>query len=176
MKTMNRAFFPVLTGQAIWRTLAFGVLLMKTMLTVLLGLSALNLSAQTDPAKATPPVTNSVQLATPSVTEGSVSFKAVQSLEQNKPVPPKPNEVKTGKGVYSGVLPQVTKTDNPLQLVNPAAPKEYGDAKDNTVYDDRTGQAQGIKLFSFSWFTGDKKKSEQTSSPKPKKKAKSGGK
>lgn len=144
---------------------------MKTILTILLGLFALGASAQTNSAKAKPALTNSVEISTPAITEGSVSMKAVQALEQHKPVPPKPNEIKTENGVYSGVLPQLVKTDNPLQLVNPAAPKEYGDAKDNTVHDPRTGEAQGIKLFSFSWFTSDKKKKDRkASSAKPEKK------
>jgi len=145
---------------------------MKTILIVVLGLSAVSGWAQTDPTKPKPAATNAVELATPPVTEGSVSLKAVQSLKQTPPVPLKPNEIKTEKGVYSGVFPQVSKTDNPLQLVNPAAPKEYGDAKDNTVYDDRTGQAQGIKIFSFSWFNRDKTKTKKTSAPKPEKKSK----
>lgn len=127
---------------------------MKTLFIAVLSLTTTLAFAQTDPAKA--PVTNKVEIATPPT--GSVSVRTLQSLEQTKPVPPKPNEIKTEKGVYSGVLPQVAKTDNPLQLVNPAAPKEYGDAKDNTVIDPRTGQAQGIKLFSFSWFASDPNK------------------
>jgi len=143
---------------------------MKLILITALVMFAAVAGAQTAPAKAKPATTNAVELTTPPATEGSVSLKAVQSLQQNKPVPPKPNEIKTEKGVYSGVLPQVAKTDNPLQLVNPAAPKEYGDAKDNTVYDGRTGQAQGIKLFSFSWFNSDKKKTKKAAAPKPEKK------
>jgi len=138
---------------------------MKLILTALLGLFAIGALAQTDPAKAKPAptvtATNAVELATPPAIEGSVSMKAVQSLEQNKPVPPKPNEIKTDSGTYSGVLPQLVKTDNPLQLVNPAAPEEYGEAKDNTVYDSRTGKSQGIKIFSFSWFSSDKKKAKK---------------
>lgn len=147
-----------------------GTSLMKLILIIVSGLFAAGAGAQTAPVKVKPAATNTVELTTPPATEGSVSLKAVQSLQQNKPVPPKPNEIKTEKGVYSGVLPQVAKTDNPLQLVNPAAPKEYGDAKDNTVYDSRTGQAQGIKLFSFSWFNSDKKKTRKAAAPKPEKK------
>jgi len=129
---------------------------MKTLFIAVVSLTSTLAFAQTDPAKA--PVTNKVEIATPPLTSGSVSVRTMQSLEQTKPVPPKPNEIKTEKGIYSGVLPQAKKTDNPLQLINPAAPKEYGDAKDNTVTDPRTGQAQGIKLFSFSWFASDPNK------------------
>lgn len=126
---------------------------MKTLFIAMLSLMATAVWAQTDPAKA--PITNKVELATPPLISGSVSVRTMQSLEQTKPVPLKPNEIKTEKGVYSGVLQQASKMDSPLQLINPAAPKEYGDAKDNTVTDPRTGQAQGIKLFSFSWFASD---------------------
>jgi hypothetical protein len=143
---------------------------MKLILMTAMVMWAANAMAQSEPVKPKPATTNAVELTTPSTTESDVSLKAVQALQQNKPVPPKPNEIKTEKGVYSGVLPQVAKADNPLQLVNPAAPKEYGDAKDNTVYDSRTGQAQGIKLFSFSWFNSDKKKTKKTAAPKPEKK------
>ncbi len=139
---------------------------MKLILTTMLALFTFGAWAQSDPAKAKQPTlekekvvsTNAVEIATPAVGEGSVSMKAVQALEQNKPVPLKPNEIKTESGTYSGVLPQLVKTDNPLQLVNPVAPEEYGKAKDNTAYDSRDGKAQGIKLFSFSWFSSDKKK------------------
>jgi acyl-CoA synthetase (NDP forming) len=136
---------------------------MKLVLTIFLGVFAATVHAQTNttasPVKPAP--TNTVGVvATPS-TESSISVKAMQSLEQTKPVPPPPNEIRTEKGTVSGVIPQAVKTDNPLQLVNPAAPKEYGEAKDNTVVDPRTGQAQGIKLFSFSWFSSDRKKAKR---------------
>lgn len=140
---------------------------MKTLFIALLGLTTVTATwAQTETPK--PAVTNKVEIATPLT--GSVSIRTMQALEQSKPVPPKPNEIRTEKGVYSGVLPQIKKTDNPLQLVNPAAPKEYGDAKDNTVIDPRTGQGQGIKLFSFSWFASDPnkpkvKKTKATTAP-----------
>lgn len=152
---------------------------MKTVICLLLACSVFATAGlaqeKTKPKKAAKavktvaPVTNKVELATPPVTSGSVSMKAMQSLEQNKPVSVPPNEIRTDKGVYSGVLPQVVKADNPLQLINPAAPKEYGDSSQNTVYDPKTGQAQGIKLFSFSWFSKDKKKVRKVSTPAPEK-------
>ncbi|HEY1170076.1 MAG TPA: hypothetical protein VGH19_01795 [Verrucomicrobiae bacterium] len=150
---------------------------MKSFLITLLGLFAVTVSAQTNSPTSVTATTNATTISTPAVNEGSVSIRTMQSLEQNKPVPPPPNEIKTEKGVYSGVLPQAAKMDNPLQLVNPAAPKEYGEAKDNTVFDPRTGQAQGIKLFSFSWFKSDKNKKKKTGpAPEPEAKSSTGGK
>jgi hypothetical protein len=171
-KRCKLIWFTVLTETGNWPTLTVGVPLMKLILTTMLVLSTFGAWAQTDPAIAKKPAlksaatTNTVELATPPVGEGSVSMKAVQALKQDKPVPPKPNEIKTDSGTYSGVLPQLVKTDSPLQLVNPAAPKEYGEAKDNAVYDSRTGKAEGIKLFSFSWFTSDKKKAKKAAASK----------
>jgi hypothetical protein len=63
----------------------------------------------------------------------------------------KPNEIKLDGVSYSGILVQLTKTDNPLQLINPAAPAEYGSPEDNVVRDPITGRVSGLKLFSISF-------------------------
>jgi hypothetical protein len=65
--------------------------------------------------------------------------------------PEKPNEIKLGRLVYSGILVQLTRTDDPLQLFNPAAPAEYGSPEDNIVRDPITGRISGLKLFSISF-------------------------
>jgi hypothetical protein len=51
----------------------------------------------------------------------------------------------------SGALAQAARAKNPLQLINPRAPKTYGDGWDNVSVDLITGQAQGIKLFTFGF-------------------------
>jgi hypothetical protein len=48
----------------------------------------------------------------------------------------------------SGVLPQLARTDNPLQLINPFAPARYGDGTDNVVFNPVTNRPEGIALFS----------------------------
>jgi hypothetical protein len=45
-----------------------------------------------------------------------------------------------------GILVQLVKTDNPLQLINPAAPERYGSAEDNVVRDPASGKVSGVKF------------------------------
>ena len=73
----------------------------------------------------------------------------------------KPNEVRRGNAIYSGALVQFLKSDNKLQLINPAAPPEYGSGRDNLVEDRSpelgpsaaTGNSsrEGLKLFSIQF-------------------------
>jgi hypothetical protein len=61
----------------------------------------------------------------------------------------KPNEIVKGKITYSGIVVQLLKTDNALQLLNPAAPSRYGSAEDNVIKDPINGKASGWKIFSI---------------------------
>ena len=63
----------------------------------------------------------------------------------------KPNEIKVGKLTYSGIAVEAIKLDNPLQLINPAAPVQYGFAEDNLVRDPVVGRVSGLKLFSIKF-------------------------
>ena len=64
----------------------------------------------------------------------------------------KPNEIRHNGLTYSGILVEMAKTDNKLQLINPAAPPEYGTAEDNEVRDPNTGGARGFEiLFSIGF-------------------------
>jgi hypothetical protein len=75
--------------------------------------------------------------------------------------PTKPNEIVRGNLTYSGIAVQLFKTDNLLQLFNPAAPAKYGSGEDNVLRDEgedtvlhnsvtgRTGRSVGWKLFSI---------------------------
>jgi len=60
----------------------------------------------------------------------------------------KPNQTRVNGTTYEGIFVQMAKTPNPLQLINPAAPLEYGSSEDNVVFDPTTGNASGLKLFS----------------------------
>jgi len=51
----------------------------------------------------------------------------------------------------SGVLLKTIRAKNPAQLINPRAPKEYGDGWDNVSFDIITGQAKGLKLFAIGF-------------------------
>jgi hypothetical protein len=55
-----------------------------------------------------------------------------------------------GIGVnYTGVIPQLMKADNPLQLINPFAPARYGNAYDNVSINPLTGRPEGIAIFAI---------------------------
>jgi hypothetical protein len=51
-----------------------------------------------------------------------------------------------------GVIPRISRGDDPLQMINPFAPGKYGTAEENTVPDpDVPGRGDGIKLLSVSF-------------------------
>jgi hypothetical protein len=52
-----------------------------------------------------------------------------------------------GRLEVNGVFVQLAKTDNPLQLINPAAPEPYGSAEENILRDPVSGKVSGLKLF-----------------------------
>jgi len=63
----------------------------------------------------------------------------------------KPNEVVRDRVSYSGIAVQLLKTDNLLQLFNPAAPAKYGSAEDNVLRDSVSGRASAWKLLSIGF-------------------------
>jgi hypothetical protein len=63
----------------------------------------------------------------------------------------KPNEISAGTVTYSGILIEAVKVDHPLELLNPAAPVEYGSPEDNVVRDSVTKKVSGLKLFSIDF-------------------------
>jgi hypothetical protein len=67
----------------------------------------------------------------------------------------KANEIRNGNVSYNGILVQIFKADNPLQLINPAAPPQYGASWDNVVVDASAtppeGNRQGLKVFSIGF-------------------------
>jgi len=76
-------------------------------------------------------------------------------LEREKAliVPPEKNRNKIvgRRVVYSGIVVQAIKADNPLQLLNPAAPEEYGNGEDSVTREPKTGRINGLKLFSIEF-------------------------
>ncbi len=65
--------------------------------------------------------------------------------------PVKPNEVFGTRFGFSGVFVQLAKTRNPLQLINPFAPPQYGSGDDNVAWNMINGAPSGLKLFSLSF-------------------------
>ena len=53
--------------------------------------------------------------------------------------------------IYSGVGVQLFRAPNPLQLINPWAPKEYGPSDQNLAIDPVTRKPAGIKFFAISF-------------------------
>ena len=51
---------------------------------------------------------------------------------------------------FSGAIVEATRS-NPLQLINPRAPRRFGDGYDNVSFDPITGRGQGIRLFTISF-------------------------
>ena len=73
---------------------------------------------------------------------------------KEKPTPAKvekPNEITVGNVTMSGIVAQTVKADNPLQLINPAAPEEYGSGELNVVREPLTGKVSGLKFLSFTF-------------------------
>jgi len=46
---------------------------------------------------------------------------------------------------------EAVKTRNPVQLVNPWAPREYGESQDNATFNVINNQVTGWKLFSIEF-------------------------
>lgn len=63
----------------------------------------------------------------------------------------KPNEIRLGKVTLSGSMVEAVKTRNPVQLVNPWAPPEYGESQDNAAFNVINNQVTGWKLFSIEF-------------------------
>jgi hypothetical protein len=65
--------------------------------------------------------------------------------------PERPNEIVGPRFSYSGILVQLFKTRNPLELINPFAPAQYGLASDNTAWNVIDGTPAGLKIFSIGF-------------------------
>jgi hypothetical protein len=81
------------------------------------------------------------------------SLETARRARENPPVlkEPKLNEITVGRISYDGIFIQVAKADNPLQLINPLAGPQYGNAEDNLVRDPVTERPSGLKFFSVSF-------------------------
>jgi hypothetical protein len=61
----------------------------------------------------------------------------------------RPNEIKVGRLTLDGVAVELAKADthNPLQLLNPFAPANYGSPEDNVFRSPVDGKVSGLKIF-----------------------------
>jgi hypothetical protein len=83
----------------------------------------------------------------PQVQKQKKTFTAkVQRKARPAPTPPPLKKENT-----DGVLVRAARGGNPLQMLNPKAPPEYGKAEDSVVLDPDTGKWKGIKLFTINF-------------------------
>ncbi|PYK32250.1 MAG: hypothetical protein DME57_00490 [Verrucomicrobia bacterium] len=55
------------------------------------------------------------------------------------------------KETTDGVLPRMSRSGNPFQMLNPKAPAQYGKSEDSVELDADTGKWKGIKLFTINF-------------------------
>ncbi len=91
------------------------------------------------------PVTNAVPSQTGQSLEAETALGGLQGLSLNEL---KPNEIAAGRFVFSGIVVEAVKKGNPLQLVNPLAPPQYG-SPDANIVRDPTWHRTGLKLFAI---------------------------
>jgi hypothetical protein len=61
-----------------------------------------------------------------------------------------PPPVVSQRGV-DGAIPAAIQGGNPLQMLNPRAPAQYGTAAQHVMLDPETGKWRGIKLWELYW-------------------------
>lgn len=105
---------------------------MKTFIILLMVLAANSMRAQTGPA--------GQDFKRPIVKAPNAATVLIAPLKPNEMAGPRPNVV------YSGVIVQAVKSDNPFQLINPFAPARYGNGGDNVDHDIVTGRENGLKF------------------------------
>ena len=91
--------------------------------------------------------TNAVMAPAQSFARKEVIEPAFTALPQLSQKPP--NQARCGSFTTEGIAIQLAKTPNPLQLINPAAPADYGWTEANVVRDPINRRVSGLKIFSF---------------------------
>jgi hypothetical protein len=137
---------------------------MKSFCALLLGLSIVAVHADSTnlpSAKLALPSANDALATALTPTNGAPSQNGEQwslsgSVKQTELTPmltlvEKPNEFQLGKVKLSGSLVEAAKVDNRLQLINPWAPKEYGESQDNATFSVINKQVTGWKLFAIEF-------------------------
>jgi PPE-repeat protein len=119
---------------------------MRLFLIVLLLSAACAVRGQSTNAPVTVvPITN----AAPSQTGQSMEAQASSGGQHSVALTElKPNELRAGRFVISGIAVEAVKQRNPLQLINPLAPSQYGSPDDNIVRDP-TRHRVGLKVFAI---------------------------
>lgn len=105
------------------------------------------------PASASKSVTAEPILLAPPLTAGEVTE-------------PKPE---MAPPIVGGAGPAIVRARQPLQMLNPAAPKEYGDGTQFLSRNPHTNEPEGVTLLSFRLFSKDPGKAKAPKPPKAKK-------
>lgn len=112
---------------------------MKTLFTLLAALVVVTAQAQTGPtATATDEQNFHGTVTRQPANQGQLSYQ-----------PERPNQIRSGRLAYDGILVELYKTRSPLELINPVS--EYGTAWDNVALDQVNGEVLGWKFFSISF-------------------------
>lgn len=102
-------------------------------------------NTQTTPGE-TPPLRDSI--------ESEVNREIWRQSQGQSPLlflrTPKANEINVNGRTYDGILVQMAK-GNPLELINPAAPPEFGSPVDNVTWSLTGQRVTGLKLFSIQF-------------------------
>jgi len=101
--------------------------------------------AQNPPASTNnpaPPGDARLQQTLPKTVESDAEFQAIRELANA-------STGQVSRVVLDGALVRASRAGQPWQAINPAAPKEFGDALDNVSLDPRTRQPNGIVLLSI---------------------------
>jgi len=120
---------------------------MKRFLILLSFFGGFAVMAQTNNAPlAKGPATNSAPVQSSQSLQAQASVRTPPTITLNQA---KPNEIIRGKASYSGIAVEAAKKRKLLQLINPAAPAEYGSPEDNLVRDPINGRVEGLKIFAI---------------------------
>ena len=122
---------------------------MKTILALLVMMTLAVEAQSTNAPQARVGTTNTNNTASQTIQQGLTgpSQTAKQDFLLELPPPAKPNEIVKGGLTYSGSAVEAIKTKRPWQLLNPAAPPQYGSAEDNVARDSINGRVTGLKVF-----------------------------
>jgi hypothetical protein len=104
---------------------------------IVLAVAAATACAQTPTRQRAERPAGTNQVASPSV-ERPLTTSAIQPA-----APPHAN------AVFGGPVANMIRSPKPWQMINPFAPREYGDGTENLSFNPHTGEADGVVLLSI---------------------------
>jgi hypothetical protein len=136
---------------------------MKTLRSLWLGLSLLGTATAAETTNAPPPAaTPPPQTPVVGAPGTSLTTPPLTPPEVEAPLP----EERLPR--WGGAGPAVVRAKRPLQMLNPAAPKEYGDGTQFLSLNPHTGEPEGVTLLSFRLFSKSSGAATPAKAPKTK--------